>query len=96
MIKKRLFAFLLVVVLTMALMLPTLAATASTHGVNCNHVWATETRVLERYEMLNGTRHRVHYHVDKYCPLCGITVSTPSAWYDENHWPPCTKCGCGV
>ena len=94
--KKRIVAFLLVVVLTMALMLPTLAATASTHGVNCDHVWATETRVLEKYQSVNAYRHRVYYHVDKYCPLCGTTVSTPSDYYEERHTTPCQKCGNGV
>ena len=96
--KKRVFAFLLVVVLTMALMLPTLAATGTSVQVDCKHNWVLLDRTIERYETISGVEHRVFYYYNHICTLCAKIekVEEMSGNYREPHTSPCYKCGNGV
>lgn len=98
MIKKRLFAFLLVVVLTMALMLPILAATGTSVQADCKHNWVLLDRTIERYQMINATYHNVYYYYNHICAWCAKMerVAGMDGFYREAHTPPCSKCGCGM
>ena len=98
MIKKRLFAFLLVVVLTMALMLPTLAATGTSVQADCKHNWVLLDRTIDRYQMVNATYHHVYYYYDHICTLCAKKERAVGmeGYYSENHTIPCYKCRAGV
>ena len=97
MVKKRLFAFLLVVVLTMALMLPTLAATVEPHAVNCDHVWERLQYSNYRYIDYDGTYHRYAADISFICNKCANTKTETETIRMERHfYSPaqiCVYCG---
>lgn len=90
--KKKIIAFALVLMLTLAMMLPAFAAEPRA----CSHNWIILDRVITHYTMISGTNHTVHWTQNKICSLCANQVLYASGEYPENHWPPCNKCGCGV
>ena len=93
--KKRIVALLLVLVLSMAMVVPVFAA-----GINpCanGHVgWGHIRRDITGYSTINGTHHYVYYKDYGICGGCGISAYYNSGSYTEGHWPPCSKCGCGL
>ena len=93
--KKKIVALLLVLVLSMTMMVPVFAATAAPPA--CSHRWIVQDSVvITGYSTISGTDHYVHWAQYKWCPLCNATELYDTGSYIEGHWPPCSKCGCGL
>ena len=93
--KKRIVALLLVLVLSMAMMVPAFAVAVEPRA--CIHSWIVQDSVIPTgYATINGTYHYVYWVRNKWCPLCDGTEVYERGSSIEGHWPPCSKCGCGL
>lgn len=92
--KKKIVALLLVLVLSVAMMVPVFAAAVEPRA--CSHNWIILDRVITGYSTINGTLHYVNWTQDRICSLCANREFYISGKYQESHWPPCSKCGCGL
>ncbi len=92
--KKRIVALLLVLVLSMAMVVPAFAAAVEPRA--CSHNWIFVREIISGYQTINGTSHYVYYNNYGICSLCAKEGVYSSGSRIEGHWPPCSLCGCGL
>ena len=89
--KKKIIAFALVLMLTLAMMLPAFAAEPRA----CSHNWLDSGNiVITGYTNNNDyATHRVHAYVPQICTLCAVAGTRDASFTEAHTGLYCSKCG---
>lgn len=88
--KKRIVALLLVLVLSMAMLVPVFAATVEPRA--CNHNWIYLDSVITNCVYLNDALHRITYYYNLICDRCAMPSTTNPVTEQTSHNMPCATC----
>ena len=92
--KKKIIAFALVLMLTLAMMLPAFAAEPRA----CSHNWIDSGNIVITGYTNNHdyATHRVHAYVNQICSLCAATRTRDASFTEAHTGLYCSKCGAYV
>ena len=79
--KKQIIALALVLVLSMAMLVPAFAAEQRA----CSHRWVDCGNIYATYEPYSDSQHMVRMKVPQICALCTARQDTVVSSYPENH-----------